>query len=110
MLSSLPPVKRSKSVVHTVAVSQDGSRYLWACGWMGGDYSIRVHEAASNRLLMTLEGHSSRACGAEFLSDNSVVAASDDGSVYRWAPTGELAASTKSREGGTNAFALSNDR
>jgi WD40 repeat protein len=110
MLQSLAPIRRCKSPVSTVAISRNGTRYLWAGGSPGEDCSISVCDVASNKVLHTLDGHKDPVMRARFLEDDSVVSFSFDSHICLWTSTGALAALNETHlTRRADGFAVSSD-
>src|SRR5262245_42639406 len=110
MLTALRPFRRCKTPVYTVAISPDASKYLWAGGSPGEDYSIPVSDVSSDKVIHTLVGHKKPVVRVRFLEDGSVVSCSFDSHVCRWTAAGELAVSNnRSLTHRADGFALSKD-
>jgi WD40 repeat protein len=110
MLKSTRPMIRCKTPAYTVAISQDGSRYLWAGGRPDEACSINVCDIISDKMLNTIAHHKMPVVRARFLIDSSIVSFSFDSEVCRWTSMGELAASNERHlDYRADGFTLSND-
>src|SRR4051812_2175141 len=105
---NLPTLFEFESAVYTVAISHDGSKYLWAGGSFGKDCSVKVCSSATQEVLYVLKGHKYPSKRARFLPDDSVVSGSFDSDICVWTAAGELAISKKSHiDSRTDGFAFS---
>ena len=92
MFSALRAVRRCPHPISTVAISADGSRYLFAGGSPGESCFITVCETATDQVLATLKGHKKPVIRSRFLRDNGVVSCSFDSHLCWWTAEGQLAA------------------
>lgn len=95
---------------YTVAVSRDGSRYLWGGGSPDRPCPLFVFDTKTNKQLFELIDLDCPALNASFLPDGGVVAAGWNSQLCVWSAQGELLANNGvDREGRFEAFALSGD-
>ncbi|WLD10180.1 WD40 repeat domain-containing protein [Planctellipticum variicoloris] len=97
MLSHLRLSRRHPVSVTTVAISADGSRYLWGGGDLSTTGVITVYDTATDKVLQSLKGHKKPLIRARFLKDDSIVSCSFDSHVCWWTADGDLAASNSVR-------------